>query len=365
MIGLIAAKTRQSLIVAYILSGVICGSWGFAILKEVSLLQELSHIGIAILLFLAGLELEPKRFFKQLSGLTLITLGSCIANILIVLSCSTLLGYTLLEGVWIGTTLMFSSTLLFIKLIPKVTEDQKKINSFCLSILIIEDIIAIIILMLVALKNGSIEEGWWQWLTLPISGIAAVILAFSFERFILRPLILAIPDRFEETKLLTALSWCLSIALLFKYAGFSVEIGAFLAGIIFSQNPLKKKIEKHFTFLRDFFLILFFVTLGAEIDLYLSIQLLLPTALISSVIILSKPYVLKYFFSFAEKNPSRLREESIRLGQSSEFGLLISLLAHKNGMISLEVAKLIQLVVIFTLILSSARIFYTYPVTEK
>ena len=357
--GFLATKTKQPLIVAYILTGIICGPWGLSVLTDSVILQELSHTGIALLLFIAGLELNPHRFFKQVSGLVYITLGICSVNTLLFFIICTLMGYSQYEAVLVGVALMFSSTLLFIKLMPTNTEHQKKINSFCLSVLIIEDIIAVIALMTIALIKGS-NDGWTHWVLLPIEGIAAIIFTFAFEKYILRLFISKTKTGYEETTVLIALGWCLGVALLFKSIGFSLEIGAFLAGIALSQSSQSKDIEKSLIFLRDFFLIIFFVTLGAEIDLYLSRKLLLPTLLLSGTIILLKPYILQFFFKFGENSAIRVRESSIRLGQSSEFGLLISLLSYEHGLISLEVSKLIQLSVIFSLVFSSLRIFVTY-----
>ena len=361
LLSLLAIAGRQPLIVAYILGGVSIGPWGLGLVSRLEEIEGLAHLGITLLLFIAGLELEPGRFILRVRKAFPFVLSACLANAAAVGFLSFLIGYGVYESCWVGVALMFSSTLLFIKLMPKESFSQKETNAFCLSVLIIEDLIAVFILMGVSLYSDP-NQGVWHWLLIPLLGVLGLAVTFYGERYLVRPAMLSLTCRYRESHILSAFAWCLAIAVLFKKMGFSHEMGAFLAGMSLAQNPSTKQIEEGLRFLRDFFLILFFVVLGVEIDLLLTKTLLFPMLLVTTAIILTKPFILNFFFLRCGIKKKSAKESSSRLGQSSEFGLIVSYTAEKQGVISLEVSQFIQLVVIFTIIFSCTRLFYTYPI---
>ncbi|MCA9409509.1 MAG: cation:proton antiporter, partial [Candidatus Omnitrophica bacterium] len=151
--------------------------------------------------------------------------------------------------------------------------------------------------------------------------------------------------------------------------GLFYETGAFFAGVVMARHPVSRFISESLKPLRDFFLVLFFFTLGAKLDLFLVKDLLFPAGLLALIFILFKPLVFKWMFMFLGETKDFSTEAGIRLGQLSEFSLLVALLALELGHISSTTAQFIQLVTIFTFIASSYIVVFKYPtpigVSEK
>jgi Kef-type K+ transport system membrane component KefB len=201
---------------------------------------------------------------------------------------------------------------------------------------------------------------WLQIVHLLVSLLGLVLFAWVFERFILIKLIARF-DRIQEYIFLMAIGWCLSMAQLASYAGLSAEIGAFIGGIVLATNPIALFIGESLKPLRDFFLVIFFVALGAGFDLAIIQEVLLPAAVIAAVMLLIKPTVFATPLRWLGEEDQRARETGARLGQVSEFSIFIAVLALQLGVISAKASYLIQVTTLFSFIVSSWYIVLNYP----
>jgi len=187
-----------------------------------------------------------------------------------------------------------------------------------------------------------------------------MLFAFGFSRFVLTRL-LARFDTIQEYIFLLAIGWCLGMAELSETLKLSPEIGAFIAGIAVATEPISRFIAESLKPLRDFFLIVFFFSLGAAFDLSSMDQVLLPAAILAAISLLVKPLVFRHLWIHEGESPALSTEVGARLGQISEFSLLIALLATESAIISMQASYLIQLATLITFIVSSYYIVLRYP----
>jgi Kef-type K+ transport system membrane component KefB len=359
VLATLALYARQSMLVAYILLGMAIGPSSLGLVKDVQLLQELSHVGIVFLLFLLGLNLHPQDLWHMFRKATLVTLVSSVLFAGLGTAVALLFAHSPVEAFIVGATMMFSSTIIGLKLLPSTVLHHQHTGEIIISVLLLQDLIAIVIL-LVLHGMGSNESGWQgiTLLTLTLPGF--MLFAFGFSRFVLTRL-LARFDTIQEYIFLLAIGWCLGMAELSEALGLSPEIGAFIAGISVATEPISRFIAESLKPLRDFFLVVFFFSLGAAFDLSAMGQVLLPATVLAAISLLLKPLVFKQLWVYQGETARLAGEVGARLGQISEFSLLIAVLAVQSRVISLETSYLIQLATLITFIISSYYIVLRYP----
>ena len=354
-----ALYARQSMLVAYILLGMAMGPSALGLVADVELLRDLSHVGIVFLLFLLGLNLHPQDLWHLFRKATFVTLGSSLLFALLGGSTALLFGYNPTDSIVIGAALMFSSTIIGLKLLPSTVLHHQHIGEIIISVLLLQDLIAILIMLALHSMAGA-SDGWQNatLITLTLPGL--LIFAFAFSRYVLTRL-LARFDTIQEYIFLLAIGWCLGMAELAEALGLSPEIGAFVAGIAVATEPISRFIAESLKPLRDFFLIVFFFSLGAGLE-FNTIQSVLPAAMTLALIsLLLKPIVFRWLWMRQGETAETSAEVGVRLGQISEFSLLIAVLATQSAVISMQASYLIQLATLITFIVSSYFIVLRYP----
>ncbi|MDP3142589.1 MAG: cation:proton antiporter [Candidatus Omnitrophota bacterium] len=355
----LAILTKQPIIVAYIFCGILFGPWLLAWVKDIDFITAVSRLGITLLLFLAGIVLHPRHLAKLFRRTSIVTLGGSAVSFLLVFAYASLFNFSFVENIYIALALMFSSTILAVKLLPTTKLHHGKIGAICIGILIAQDLLAIMVLVLMrGFTNGAFTYLNIGLLVLKFIFLAAM--AFLFEQFILRK-VLAQVDRFHETIFIISLAWCFGMAWLSNRLGLSFEIGAFLAGVALARHPISLFVSEQLKPLRDFFLVMFFFVLGAKINLSILPKIFLPALILTILFMLAKPLLFMRLFRFSREDPVLAREASVRLGQASEFSLLIALLAFELKHISLYASQFIELVTILSMIISSYIVVFSYP----
>ena len=359
VLATVALYARQSLLVAYIVLGVLFGPWGFGLVSDPAVVQEIAHIGIMFLLFLMGLDLDPKELFHMVTKTTTVTAVSSLLFMLLGGGVAWMFGFSPLECLLIGIAATFSSTIIGLKLLPTTVLHHQRTGEVIISILLLQDLIAIVLLLF--LQGGGQEEFELLDFGLFLLSLPALILAsWLFERYILMHLIMKF-DKIKEYIFLMAIGWCLGVAELASYLGLSTEIGAFVAGVALASSPLGSFIADSLKPLRDFFLVLFFFSLGAGFDLSMLYSVLLPAAMIAGLMLVCKPLVFRWLLLRTGESEKRSHEIGFRLGQMSEFSLLIAVLALEVGVISSGASYLIQLSTMLTFLASSYIIVMRFP----
>ncbi len=355
-----ALYTRQPLLVAYIALGALIGPHGLALVSDPDLLSEVAEIGIIFLLFLVGLDLPPAKL-KNMAGQGFVTAVITTAAFFgIGFGLMWSFGFSTSEAVITGIAACFSSTIIGVKLLPTTVLHHRHVGEIVITLLLIQDLLAIFALVLITGYGGSITS------TLSNLGTALLALpiltaaAFASVRYLLLPLIARF-DAFHEFIFLIAIGWCLGLASAAEAIGLSFEIGAFIAGVTLATSPISQYIAEHLRPLRDFFLVMFFFSVGAELDAALLLHVFFPTVLLALALIAAKPLAFALALKSQGENSSTSWEVGYRLGQASEFSLLLSYVASTALLLGPEAAHVIQGATVITLIVSSYIVIFRYP----
>ena len=359
IIASLALFGRQPLLVAYILLGAILGPFGLGLVTDVALISEIGSIGIIFLLFLLGLDMQPQALWRVLREVTHVTLISSAVFAGIGYIIANLFGYTTVESIIIGTGMMFSSTIIGIKLLPTTALHHKHSGELMVGMLLMQDFLAIFVLLLIISGDFSSQNFIPLGKTL-LSLPALAAACFITVKFILLPLITRF-DRIGEYVFLLATGWCLGIAEAAHYLGLSREIGAFLAGIAMATSPIAQFIALNLKPLRDFFLILFFFSLGAGFNLSLLAAIIVPAIILAGLMLAIKPVIYHRLLRSHSETESLAWDIGFRLGQNSEFSLMIAYLAFSTGLIGTHSSHLIQAVAIITFLVSSYIVVFNFP----
>ena len=359
LLATLALTIRQSLIIAYIGLGIIIGPWGLNLISDVNLIQNIANVGIIFLLFLLGLNLHPQELIRLAGKTTIITGVSSLALLGLGYGYSLAFGYTHIEALIVGSALMFSSTIIGLKLIPTTVLHHQHTGEVIISILLLEDIIAIFLFLLLE-GSASSDFGWYA-MSKPLIAFPLLVLAcYLLERYLLSMLIRRF-DRIQEYIFLLAVGWCLGVAEVAEQIGLSYEIGAFIAGVSIARSPIALFISENLKPLRDFFLIIFFVALGANFNLGVLPAIWLEALGLTLIAIAVKPALYRLLMRLNQEGPGQSTEIAMRLGQMSEFSLLIAVMATELAIVRAEVSYLIQIATLASFVFSSYYVVARYP----
>ncbi len=354
-----ALYTRQPLIVAYILVGCAFGPHGMTLVADDRLLAEIGEIGIIFLLFLVGLDLPPSKLKDMIGESVLTALASSTLFFGIGYLMMWAFGFSQIEAVIVGIGCMFSSTILGIKLLPTTVLHHRHTGEIVISLLLIQDLIAVVALLVLAGFQSEGGGALSTTLTVVVALPVVVAAAFAGVKFVVVPLLTRF-DVFQEFTFLLAIGWCLGIASLGHALQLSWEIGAFVAGVSLANSPIAQYIVDNLRPLRDFFLVLFFFSVGAAIDPLLMLDVWLPAILLALVLVGVKPPVFQALLRWQKEPNAVSKEVGVRLGQASEFSLLLVFVAGA-GLMSVEAAHVIKGATVLTLLLSTYLVIFRYP----
>ncbi len=355
----VALYARQAVIVAYIVLGILLGPSGLGAVADSGWIEDVAAIGIMFLLYLIGLNLPPRQLGRILGEALTVCLLSSAAFLVLGFALGMGFGFRYAEALFIGAALMFSSTIIGIKLLPTTALHHRHTGQIIISVLLLQDLVAIVLLLL--LQGFGQGGGVWievglQLLLLPV----LLGLAYVLDRFVLERLIARF-DQIHEYVFLLAIGWCLGIAELAHVAGLPHEIGAFIAGVTLAQSPIALFIAESLKPVRDFFLVLFFFSLGAGLDLRLAADVLVPAVTIAVATSAVKPWVFRGLLLRAGERAELSAEIGVRLGQMSEFALLMAVLAVDAGLIGARSGDLVKVATVLSFVLSSYLIVLRYP----
>lgn len=355
-----ALFARQSLLIAYIVLGGLCGPAGFDVVPEPAVIQQIGHVGIIFLLYLLGLNLHPQKLIPMLRQATWVTLASSAAFAAASAPIAWLFGYRFAEGLVVGAVMMFSSTIIGLKLLPTTALHQRHMGEVMISVLLLQDVLAIFILLLLQGAGEASGTDWWALLM----RLLALPLLFGFAVLMERQVLMRLIARFDviqEYIFLTAIGWCLGMAELAHATGLSYEIGAFIAGVALAASPIAAFIAESLKPLRDFFVIMFFFSVGASFELGALGGVIVPAAVLAAAMLWLKPRVFRYLLINTGEKPRLALEIGARLGQVSEFSLLIAVLALQAGVIGAQASYLIQAATLLTFVASSYLVVRRFP----
>ena len=357
----VALYARQPIIIAYIALGVALGPFGLKVVSDTELVTDAGHVGIIFLLFLLGLDMKPSALWNSLRQSTVVALASAVAFVTVGYGLARLFGFEELDAALIGAALIFSSTIIGIKLLPTTVLHHRHLGELMIALLLFQDLLAIIVLVVMESLGGQAGSLTWQSISRPLLALPLLALvSWVSVRFVLFTLIKRF-DRYHEYIFLLSIGWCLGLAELAVWMGLSAEIGAFIAGISIASSPIAQYIAVSLKPLRDFFLVVFFFSVGSGLDMAALPQVILPAIVMATALLLLKPVVFHLLVRGVCDEPKLAWNLGLRLGQCSEFALLIAFLGLSNGLLSIPAATLIQATTVMTLLVSSYWVVLTLP----
>lgn len=372
IISMVMNRVKQPLLVGYILTGVIAGPIFFNLLSNPESYEVFSHIGVAFLLFIVGLQLNVK-LIKEVGTISLVTgIGQIIFTTVFGIGINLLLGMAWIPSILVAAALTFSSTIIIVKLLSDTKGLEQLYGKISLGFLLVQDFVAVLILMIV----GTFSNGVGSWSLIAQTVILGVVCILGIF-FGAKPLIsrlLRVITPFKELHFLFILAWCFGISVLFELIGFSLEIGALVAGIVLASTPYQQEVSGRIKPLRDFFIILFFIFLGTQLIPapetpipsgeewnYITDTLgpIAPQAILLSLFVLiGNPLivlVLVTMFGYSAKTGFLA---GLTVSQISEFSIILVLLGQKAGLLSITELSLVTLVAIITITGSTYLVVY-------
>ena len=363
VLAVIARIIKQPPIIAYLIAGVVVGPLFLNITASSSeFIQVFAHIGVAFLLFIVGLSLD----LRVLKEIGVVSTFAGIAEIIVVGGIGFLisagLGMGSTTALYIGAALAFSSTVVVVKILSDKKEIDTLHGRIALGILIIQDFAAAIALMAIPLLNSGASQ-----LSVLISfseviGIIAAI--FLFSAFALNKFMNYLA-RSQESLFLFGIAWALALAVLFDRLGFSLEIGALIAGMSLASSKYTLELGSKIKPLRDFFVVLFFVFFGTQLAGQIGWDLVRISLLFSALIIIVKPVIVMTILRiFGYKKKTNFLAGT-SLAQISEFSLILILMGYTLGHLSQDIMSMAVLIAIFTIGASSYGIYYSHALFDK
>lgn len=370
MLGYLAHLARLPLIVAYLLVGVLVAIFGNFDLASSETFIVFSEIGIAFVLFFIGMEMNIGEIRALGKPILFGALGQIFLSLFFGFLIASFLGFPQIESMLLGVALSFSSTVVVVKLLLEKKELNSLYGKLSIGILLLEDLVAIILLMGMTVTTSAFDLGVQNampFFALFFKGLLLLFLTFGLSKFVLRRVFQAVAAS-TELLFLTALAWCFAFVSLAILLGFSVVIGAFLAGVALASSPFYYEIQGKVKSLRDFFVMTFFVYLGSQVrfDEVLGVLPLIGAFVAYALIV--KPIIYLALLGIFGFRKHTLYQTAVNLSQISEFSLIVMVVGLKLGLVSSSGVTGLALATIISILLSSVLITSArklYPIGGK
>lgn len=289
---------RQPLIISYIITGILVGPSVFNIVKSQDTIETFANIGIVLLLFIVGLGLNP-RFIKEIGKAAVLT---GLGQVLITMGVGYLIARNFVdsnvEAIYVSTALAFSSTIIVLKLLNDKKEQSRLYGKIAIGFLLVQDILATIALLISAASGDGSGLAKGDLMFLGFKGLVLTVFLISASIRVL-PALMPFVSKSQEFLFLFSVAWGLGIAALTAELGFSLEVGALFAGVTLASLPYAQEVASRLRPLRDFFIVLFFISLGAHlgIDNFGSV---LPVALLlSAFVLIGNPIIVMFIITMS------------------------------------------------------------------
>jgi len=365
LVGAIAVRLRQPLLVAYIFVGIAVGPAVFGWVHAHDQIDLLAQIGITVLLFVVGLKLDL-RHIRHIGPVALATgLGQLSFTILFGFVIVFALGKGWLEALYLAVALAFSSTIIIVKLLSDKRELDSLHGRIAVGFLIVQDLAVVIAMMVMSGLGGMGDTGAEKMgggalaLSLLVRLGGAALLLYVLMRFVL-PRIVDTLARSQELLLIFAIAWGTALAALGEYAGFSKEAGAFIAGFSLASTAYREAISARLASIRDFLLLFFFIDLGSKLD-FSTLGAEISAAMILSVFVLiGNPLIVMAIMGYMGYRKRTGFLAGLTVAQISEFSIIFVAMGISLGHIGTGVLGLTTLVGLITITLSSYMILYSH-----
>ncbi|MFW0859414.1 MAG: cation:proton antiporter [Dehalococcoidia bacterium] len=366
VIGALMMRLRQPMIVGFILVGILVGPAGLGLVAARDEVDLMAKIGIALLLFVAGLKLDLRLIRTMGRVAILIGLGQVLFTSIIGYIIAIALGLEPVAAFFVAVALTFSSTIIIVKLLSDKREIDSLHGHIALGIVIVQDIVVVLVMIGLSAFGAVGELGilGHDMLMILLRGAAFLAGIGLLMRFVL-PALLHQMARSQELLVLFSIAWAVFLATLGDALGLGKEVGALLAGMSLASTPYRESIGARLVNLRDFLLLFFFISLGSNLDLGLIGAQIGPAVVFSLFVLIGNPLSVMTIMRFMNYRSRTSFLTGITVAQISEFSLIFAAMGLALGLIDVETVGLITLVGLVTIGLSTYLILYSHPIHER
>lgn len=362
-IALLMRLLRQPLIIGHIITGIIAGPSLLNIIHADTSFSGLSSMGVALLLFIIGLDLSVK-IFSRLGRVVFITAGAQIIGITAAgFLAAERFGFNRTESFLIGLALSLSSTIIIVKLFNDKSETTRLYAQITIGVLLLQDVVATVAKIGLATRAGG-GDSTTVLLELLLKGGGLILVLYIFGHFII-PTLNKTMESSKELLLLFALGWGLGFATLFEMAGFSIETGALFAGVSLASLPYSSEMVSRLRPIRDFFLVIFFITLGQSMAPGRLAGVMGVAAVFCLIVLVLKPLVVMMTMGGLGYTKNASFKAAVSMSQVSEFSLVLLLAAAGFGMVGERAITTVTLVAFITFGVSTYLIKYDKTLFSK
>ncbi|MEN9604863.1 MAG: hypothetical protein RJB39_548 [Candidatus Parcubacteria bacterium] len=366
-VAIIMRIFKQPLVVGYIVSGIALGPYVLGVLHSTEFIELFAKIGISILLFIVGLSLSP-TVVKETGKVSLIIgMGQVLLTATLGFFLMRALGFENIHSLYGAMALTFSSTIIVLKLLSDKGDINKLYSKIAIGLLIVQDLIATVALLAISAIGSGVIEGSNLFGTITLllgKGIVAGIILYLISKYVL-PKLSAYLATSQELLFLFSIAWGLGMASLFYFIGFSIEIGALIAGVTLSVSSYSYEIGSRMRPLRDFFVVMFFVLLGSQMILTDLPTIILPAIALTAFVLIGKPLIVVLVMNLLGYRTRTGFMTGSAVSQISEFSLILMTLGLALGQVDQRLASLVTLVAVLTIAGSTYVSLYSRTVYAK
>ncbi|NUE01215.1 cation:proton antiporter [Halorubraceae archaeon YAN] len=365
-IGLVARKLGQPTIVAYILTGVILGPVLFDVVTAEGLVDVMAELGLGFLLFLLGMKMRFEDIQEILRPITNIAIGQTVLQTALAFLVALALGFQTGEVLVIALATVFGATPIIVKVLTDKDEITSLPGKIDVGVLIVQDIYLVVVLALFSAESLS-NAGDIATTLAVIFVMMGFIGLFSIasSRYLLPQIFRRIADN-KDVFLIVAIGWAFLFIAIAEGFDLSVEVGAFLAGISLAQLPYSKELEDRITPITDFFILIFFASIGLQIEGLASLLAYWQEAIIASLILMVGNFWIMFYLIDREGfSVETSFLGSINMVQVSEFSLVVGALALSQGYIGPDILGYLTLMALLTMTASTYIIAYNHTIYER
>ncbi len=355
-LGIISTWLKQPALLGYIIAGFLLTASGKITESSSSIIEVLASVGIAFLLFLVGMEMnfdKVKHLGKHIITLSFLQTAITLGLGMVILST---LGFGITKSILLSLIFSFSSTIIAVKFLTERRDISSVYGKLIVGLMLVEDLMAIVALVgFNSFSGGTMTlSGLPTLLFIMLKGALFFVFMILISEFM--PKVLKVVGTKSETIFLFSIAWGIGIAALVssKWIGMGIEAGGFLAGLAFAKSAEHYEISSKIRWLRDFFIVLFFVLLGSRMIIEGNVLSILPTALaISLFVLIVTPVVTAVILARMGYDPKTSVFAGLMTGQVSEFGMVLASKGMSSGMLDKNDVGLVTLVGIITIVMSS------------
>jgi Kef-type K+ transport system membrane component KefB len=365
VVGVVALRLRQPLIVGFIAVGILVGPEALGVVDDPEDLQLLAQIGISLLLFVVGLKLDI-GLVRTLGPVALATgLGQVLFTSAVGYGLALLLGVTPVAALYVAVALTFSSTIIIVKLLSDKRETDELHGRIAIGFLIVQDIVVVLVMIGLTAFADPTAGGFARDLALVLLRGALLLGGLALcMRFLLPPLLQRVAHS-SELLVLFAITWAIALAAVTEGLGFSEEVGAFLAGFSLASTEYREAIGGRLASLRDFLLLFFFIDLGSGLELGQMGELLGPALVLSLFVLIGNPLIVMIIMGAMGYRRRVSFLAGLTVAQISEFSLILAALGAGLGHIGGDTVGLITAVGLITIGLSTYLIYNSHAIFRR